>query len=102
MFKANTNGIIEFTLFLEYTTFADVQIDLRGYRRLILDGYRFGEHHKNLNHDSVSWRCTAAIPQGGRCTARLKTKMIHGYEMIKSTRVHHQHFPLSYRNSHNQ
>lgn len=84
------NWLFYLDFILAYTTFAEVIIDHRGYRRLICNGFRFGIHYQHKNKE-ISWRCTTATKHSGRCCARLKTKLINGYEMIKSVNVNHEH-----------
>lgn len=71
-------------------------IDHRGFRRLLHNGFRFGIHYQHALN-GINWRCTTALKQSdengkkNRCTARLKTKMINGYEMIKNDNIKHDH-----------
>lgn len=75
----------------ENTTFAEVSVDIRGYRRLFLDGHRFGMHYQHVNEDT-SWRCTSVMNnRTTRCDARIRTRVINGYEMIKNVDVKHGH-----------
>lgn len=83
-----------FNLFLfhsEYTTFAHVTIDHRGYRRLLHNGFRFGIHYQHSVNNEISWRCTRAVKPGGRCSARVRTRLVNGYEMLKCDNVKHDH-----------
>lgn len=81
----------------EYTTFAEVEINKRGYRRLLqANGFSFGVHIQR--GDEIRWRCTQKIRKMGQskgppvaCRACLRTKMINGYEMIKNPNVKHDH-----------
>lgn len=63
-----------------------------GKRQMIFDGHKFSEHVQ-LKNGIVSWRCTRHAPNENRtnCNARLKTKVIDGYEMIKNLNVVHKH-----------
>lgn len=98
--KTNKN----FILFSDYATFADIYIASNGFRRLVLHGHRFGERGSNANR-SVGihcWQCTANMRDKvtgkmRRCTIRLKTKVIDGYEMIQNIDVKHKHKPIEYR-----
>lgn len=68
-------------------------ITSRGFRHLLFDGNTFGEF--KVKTDTISWRCTANIPDQNkkckRCNASLTTRMINGYEMIRSIAVRHSH-----------
>lgn len=79
---------------LDYTTYADVVIDNRGYRRLLYNGFRFGIHYDKKGE--TTWRCTTYVYKKGTgkrtgCRARIKSKMVNGYEMIKDPNVQHDH-----------
>lgn len=87
-----------------YTTIANIYRVKSGYRRLILDGHRFGELNTIVTYEANSpaeqfinnWRCTANVynqkmKKHKRCTVRLKTKVIDGYEMIEKINVIHDH-----------
>lgn len=88
-------------LLSEYTTFADIEITDRGYRRLSLLGYMFGENKSSKTFDSVGgeqsyWRCTGGSKNQHnkriRCNAHVRTRVIQGYEMIRNTTsVIHNH-----------
>lgn len=73
-----------YCLGLEYTTFAEVITNNRGYRRLLYDGHGFGIKYQNS--DEICWRCTIRP-----CRAKLRTKLINGYEMIKTNDIKHDH-----------
>lgn len=81
---------------LDSGTFAIVTVDQRGFRRLIHEGFRFGMHYQHAN-DEISWRCTTRVKnRNGRCGARIRTRVINGYEMItfskgQNTNVEHDH-----------
>lgn len=68
----------------EYTTFAEVITNNRGYRRLVYDGHGFGIKYQNSYE--ICWRCTIRP-----CRAKLRTKLINGYEMIKTIDIKHDH-----------
>lgn len=71
-------------------TFANIVNTSRGHRRLICNGFRFGELPTTGN--AVRWRCTALETKTKkRCNAKLTTKMIDGYEMIEATYTAHNH-----------
>lgn len=79
----------------EYTTFAEVIIDHRGFRRLMhSDGFAYGVHHE-YKDGATRWRCTLGRVKGtGKrlgCRGSLRTKKINGYEMIKDPHVIHDH-----------
>lgn len=78
---------------IEYTTFADIcGIAKGGKRQMILNGHKFSEHFQ-LKSGDLSWRCTKHTSDGNRtnCGARVRTKVIDGYEMIKNPHVVHKH-----------
>lgn len=104
-----------------YVTFADISLSPNGFRRLILNGFRFGE--RGSSSGVQIWQCTAntrdpVTGKSRRCPARVKTKIIgwnsstslkmqnhnlfltfrfnfiliaDGYEMVKDTDVTHIH-----------
>lgn len=83
-------------VFTEFNTFAKIEKTSRGYRRLFLDGYSYGEAYKHP--DRITWRCTGTHniidshkKSRQRCNALLVTEIINGYEMIKNTKVVHNH-----------
>lgn len=72
----------------------------RGFRRLVLDGYAFGE--MKVYKGSTSWRCTANLRdernKSKRCSVSLMTKVINGYEMIRTVpRLAHEHPTKTHR-----
>lgn len=85
-----------------YSTFADIYPAPNGFRRLILNGYRFGERGFSSGQNPLQfWQCTANIRDRctgkmRRCPVRIKTKIIGGYEMINDTNVVHIHQPVEY------
>lgn len=69
-----------------YATFADISLAPNGFRRLVLNGFRFGE--RGASSGVQFWQCTAntrdiETGKSRRCPARIKTKIILGYEMIR-------------------
>lgn len=67
-----------------------------GFRRLIYDGYMFGESKCNTSDSKIRWRCTGGwkneYNKRVRCNAQLVTKILNGYEMIKNIKhVMHPH-----------
>lgn len=66
--------------FLDYSTFANIQITKNGYRRLIVDGYMFGEARFNTSKSNIRWRCTHNGLTGTkrvRCNCYISTKVVH-------------------------
>lgn len=64
-----------------YATFADITIAPNGFRRLVLNGYRFGERGKSNGDICTFWQCTAntrnfETGKSKRCPARIKTKIL--------------------------
>lgn len=62
-----------------YVTFADISLAPNGFRRLVLNGYRFGE--RGSSGGVQIWQCTAntrdaETGKSRRCPARLKTKIL--------------------------
>lgn len=62
-----------------YVTFADISLSPNGFRRLILNGFRFGE--RGSSSGVQIWQCTAntrdpVTGKSRRCPARVKTKII--------------------------
>lgn len=65
--------------FLAYTTFADISLAPNGFRRLVLQGYRFGE--RGSSSGVQFWQCTANVRdfdtgKSRRCPARIRTKIL--------------------------
>lgn len=86
--------LIPLILFADYTAYANIIIDEKGFRRLLCNGYRYGHYY--VSTDEVCWKCTSNIldtKTGKRrpCSARIKTKLIDGYEMIKNPYIKHDH-----------
>lgn len=77
----------------EYTTYAKIEVTKNGYRRLILNGYRYGE--TKVSDRSVYWRCTANLRdemgKSKRCITHVVTEVRNGYEMIRKSNVKHKH-----------
>lgn len=66
----------------------------RGFRHLLLDDYTYGE--LSTHEHKTTWRCTRSIKDQRtkkfrKCTAKLHTRVINGYEMIQCTAVDHKH-----------
>lgn len=86
-----------------YSTFADIYLAPNGFRRLILNGYRFGERGECYYDEpdpipGSVWRCTSNIfnketGKKRKCTVRVHTKVIDGYEMIRNAMLTHHHDP---------
>lgn len=81
--------------FPDYTTFADIHINKRGFRNIHLNYYTFG--FKETRSDRTYWSCTKTYrdknDQRRRCKALLVTKTLNGYEMIQSTNIKHDPHP---------
>lgn len=80
----------------EYTEYAEVVVSKTGHRQLWLGGHKFSKYYL-YGSDETVWKCTrrgAVDANGvrkGQCAARIKTKQIGGYEMIKTTKCAHEH-----------
>lgn len=83
-----------------FVTFADIYPAPNGFRRLILNGYRFGERGSSSGirgkEPTQLWQCTAnkrdqETGKMKRCPVRIRTKVIDGYEMIRNADVTHYH-----------
>ena len=81
----------------EYTTFADIAYDHRGYRKLMhTDGYAFGVNQEKPD-GQIRWRCTLKYARMGeirkkmKCRAFLITKKINGFDIIKNPFTKHDH-----------
>lgn len=77
-------------------TFANIQTATNGFRRLFLKGFLFGQSKSNANSSIIRWRCTGGWRNEHnkrvRCNAQVVTKILNGYEMIKSVEnIVHQH-----------
>lgn len=81
----------------EYSTYANIEMTRNGYRHLIHDGFTFGE--TKVTDRYIHWRCTANIRdhsnKSKRCATQITTKILNGYEMIRSINVRHSHPPRS-------
>lgn len=88
--------LIQSFFFAEYLTFADIRVDEKGLKSLTCNGHTFGEYYINLETQDAFWACTEIIfdpilMKKRSCRACLKTKIVQGYEMIRTTRVRHDH-----------
>lgn len=81
----NNNKCI-FSSLSVYTTQAQKTIGKTGHCLLLHDGFRFGP----VANKPHVWRCTSNKNRK-RCTAQLRSKVIDGIEMIKSTTCIHNH-----------
>lgn len=85
-----------------YKEFAATSVNKHGRRLLICPlGYRYGPHETLKNGKGIWWRCAKGciIDEGDgikRCQVRVRTKMIDGYEMIETVKLH-SHPPLILR-----
>lgn len=89
--------LIRFIIFTDYTTYANINIDEKGFRRLLCNGYRYGQYYKYSVTDDVCWKCTTNVldPITGKrrpCSARIRTKMFNGFEMVKNPNTKHDHW----------
>lgn len=78
--------------FPEYTIYADVTKSIRGYPRIIHDGYAFGLWNASTisEHKIARWVCTGSQPiSRKRCCAAISTKMIDGYVMMCNRKQKH-------------
>lgn len=99
-YSNNNDAIYSIVWFLDYSTHAEIHVE-RGFRRLVCNGYRFAEYYKYLKTEVVLWKCTKTVydrKSGKRkpCIARIRTKIINGYEMIENPNANHNHRPLKY------
>lgn len=86
-----TTTVLSLSLFpfrLDYI-FAYISENERGFRHLHYKSYRFGV--RNSYKDETVWRCTAVstltnanILSNNRCNAKVSTRIINGYEMIRN------------------
>lgn len=83
-----------FLLPLEFVDFANIyESGKHGHRQLISNGFKFSEYYQSAKGE-ITWRCIKMPYCDGRrrnCGARLRTKVINGYEMIKNINVKHDH-----------
>lgn len=94
----NLHLLFTISFHLEFSTFANVIIDHRGFQRLLHRGFRYGIHYQNAKDPFISWRCTSITKEGKktkRCPARIQTRLINGYAMIKNDSVKHDHESFS-------
>lgn len=93
-FNLAVNLILTFCLLpLEYTVYADIyESDKSGPRQLIFNGFKFTQRYETKTGE-ITWRCTKHVQDnsGKHCSAKLKTKVFNGYEMIQSPNVKHDH-----------
>lgn len=82
------------SLKIEFTMYAYIhESGKHGHRQLICNGFKFSEYYASANGEII-WRCNKMFHCDGRrrnCGARLRTKVINGYEMIKNMNVKHVH-----------
>lgn len=86
----------------EFTTFANICTSKRGFKQLVLYENTFGAIDQARNGTTI-WRCTqpiinATTKKPGRCKARLRTKIIDGYEMIKNPLEPSHSHPITIHN----
>ena len=82
--------------FPEYETFADVDVDVNGVKKLRCDNETFDEYYIDWRTQEKFWACTKMvydhkIRKRRPCRACIKTKVIDGYEMVRIARVKHDH-----------
>lgn len=87
--------MIEFH-FPEYSTFADVDVDANGGKKLRCNEETFGEYYIDWRTQEKFWACTKMVYDRATrkkrpCRACIKTKVIDGYEMIRYANVKHDH-----------
>lgn len=83
--------------FAEYLTFADVDIDSNGIKKLRCNNELFGEYYIDWRTREKFWACTkmvydSLLKKKRPCRACIKTKVIDGYEMIRYPNVKHDHW----------
>lgn len=69
-----------------YSTPAAMVIGKTGHCLMLYNGFRFGP----IANQPFVWRCTSNRNRK-RCTAKLRSKIINGVEMIKNTVCIHNH-----------
>lgn len=96
IFLALFSFYLTYAISIEYTEYAQIEMSDKGHRRLWLNGHKFGsgEYHRSSNE--TVWKCTRTGILGidgvkKRCKARMKSKNIRGYEMVKSSSCVHDH-----------
>lgn len=78
----------------EFTIFADITETDKGYPRLQFDGYTFGRRTRQGKaliekcYDDCLWVCTRNFNRK-RCCARVETKTIDGYVMMRVKKPQH-------------
>lgn len=76
----------------EYSIHAQIEVTGKGHRQLWINGQKFGQYYQS--NVETTWRCSRRGDSNGvkkHCHARLKTKTIGGYEMLKTTICVHDH-----------
>lgn len=80
------NLLIEFLLNFsgQFTIFADISETKNGYPRIVHEGHSFGRKRSKSNYFEVdtTWVCTGTRNKK-RCLARLITKVINGFIMMR-------------------
>lgn len=64
----------------------------KGHQQFWLNGNKFGQYYQSSTE--TVWKCTRRGDLNGakrQCRARIKTKTIGGYEMIKNLNCIHDH-----------
>ena len=77
----------------DYTEFAIVTKNGRGFPCLHYEVYKFGIRRHNTNN-TIYWRCNAKdytnpFRTNTRCNATVQTKTINGYEMVRKHKWNH-------------
>lgn len=80
----------------DFTVFADISKTGNGFPRLQYEGYTFGrrkcrsnENTRDFGADNIQWICTRSDRNKKRCTAKMLTKVIDGYVMMRVKNPHH-------------
>lgn len=68
----------------DYPYFAKIKHSVRGYPRVIYDGYSYGlSKASDINREKITWTCTGSeFGTRKRCFATVATKNIDGYAML--------------------
>ena len=97
-FSSYFHLLMKFVLYFsaEFTVFANITKMTNGFPRLHYENYTYGrrkakyeQNPKNFETDIVDWVCTRSDKNKRRCIARISTKVIDGYVMMRVRNPNH-------------
>lgn len=86
----NQCSILIFFSDKDFTEFAIVTKNRRGFPCLHYEVYKFGIRRDNSNSTNHYWRCNKpSRTNNSRCNATVQTKIVNGYEMVRKHNWNH-------------